>query len=67
MNELRRQYNTYVGLVNKLGEYIQSLIILPPQGDGAKEQFRQEVDNLFRQLVGQEKALRQAIMEVDDE
>lgn len=67
MNELIQQYNSYVGLVNKLGEYVQSVITLPPQGDGAKEQFRQEVDTLFRQLAGQEKALKRAMLEVDDE
>lgn len=67
MNELLQLYNSYVGLVNKVGEYVQSLIALPPQGDGAKEQFRQEVDTLFRQLAGHEKALKRAIIEVDNE
>lgn len=62
MNELIQLYNSYVGLVNKLGEYVQSVIALPPQGSGAKEQFRQEVDILFRQLAGQEKALKRAML-----
>lgn len=67
MNKLIQQYNSYVGLVNKLGEYVQSVITLPPQGNGAKTKFRQEVDTLFRQLAGQEKALKRAMLEVDDE
>ena len=67
MNELIQQYNSYVGLVNKLGEYVRSAITLPPQGSGAKEQFSQEDDTLFRQLAGQEKALKREILEVDDE
>lgn len=67
MNELIQQYNSYVGLVLKLGEYIQSVMALPPQGDGAKEQCKREVNTLFRQLAGQEKALKRVMLEVDDE
>lgn len=62
MKKLISRYNSFIGVVNKLAEYVNALCTLPPQGTGAKEQVVKEVQEIFRQLNGQSKSLENAII-----
>ena len=62
MKNVINRYNSFTGVVNKIGEYIQSTLYLPLHGEGAKEQVGKEVRELFKQLNGQAKSLESAIL-----
>ena len=64
MKKAINQYNSFVGVVNKVGEYNQSISNLPPHGDGAKKQVDKEIRELFKQLNGQAKSLESTILRV---
>lgn len=63
-----QKYNSYIGIVNKVGEYIEAIYSLPPRGDGAKQQANNEIEELFRKLNGQSKSLELDIfMKINEE
>lgn len=62
--KLIQKCNSYIGLVNKLGKYVKALCDLPPQGEGARKQVSTEITDLFNQLDGQSKSLKNTIISV---
>lgn len=62
LTKIIQKYNSYIGLVNKIGEYLEAIYSLPPRGEGAKAQVHNEIEELFRQLNGQSKSLELDIL-----
>lgn len=62
MEKLQLKTNSFVGVCNKVVDYVNAVMQLPPQGEHAKAQVTKEVRELFKQLNGQSKSLENALI-----
>lgn len=66
MKKLQLKANSFVGVCNKVVDYVNAIMQLPPQGEHAKSQVVKEVRELFKQLNAQSKSLENALISVVD-
>lgn len=63
-NKLINSTKSFVGVCNKVVEYINSILLLPPQGEATKAQVVKEVKDLFKQINGQSQSLEKILISV---